>query len=78
MTPKKRGGNSVGFLLDIYLFRSISINTSPTATIAIIMPIVAGSKYSSAVCPYGGAAVGGGEACGASSTFKYVMAAEGP
>jgi hypothetical protein len=68
MTPKKRGGKIFWFLLRAYRLLSISIITSPTAMIATIMPIVAGSKYASAVCPYGGAGVGEGEACGASAT----------
>jgi hypothetical protein len=41
--PKKWG--KIGwFLLVVYRFRSISTSTSPTATIAIIMPTVAGIK----------------------------------
>lgn len=65
-------------LLFAYLLRSIRKSTAPTTTIAIIMPAVAGSIVESAVCPYGGAGVGVGEAYGASSTLRYVMAYDGP
>lgn len=77
MTPKK-WGKIIWFWWFIYLLRSIMKSTAPTITIAIIMPIVAGSIVESAVCPYGGAGVGVGEACAACSTFRYVMAYEGP
>jgi hypothetical protein len=58
-----------------YRFLSISTITTPTATIAMIMPIVAGRKYMSAMDA--GVGVGAGVAAGASSTFIAVFACEG-
>ena len=66
--PEKNRGKIVKSLPYAYLLRSIKMITAPITTIAIIMPIVAGSIVESAVCPYGGAGVGEAGACGASST----------
>jgi len=56
--PEKRGGRLFWFVLFAYLLRSIRMITKPTAMIAMIMPIVAGMKYVSAIDGSGGGAVG--------------------
>jgi hypothetical protein len=63
-SPKKR----MIFLVLLFAYRFLSIGTSanPAIAIAVIMPIVAGKKYVSAIDGAGG--VGVGVACGASAT----------
>jgi hypothetical protein len=63
-SPKKRMIFLV--LLFAYRFLSIGTSTNPAIAIAVIMPIVAGKKYVSAIDGAGG--VGVGVACGASAT----------
>lgn len=62
------------FLLDAYRFLSIRIITNPITTIAIMMPVVAGKMYISAIDA--GVGVGSGVGCGASSTYMAVSAYE--
>ena len=62
------------FLFAIYRFLSISTITSVAITIAIMMPMVAGTRYMSATDAGGG--VDSGVAAGASSTFMAVSADE--
>jgi hypothetical protein len=60
----------------MYAYRRLSISTitATPAMIAMIMPIVAGKMYVSAIDCAGG--VGVGVACGASATFMKVSAHE--
>ena len=68
LSTKKEGEDLCVGLLVAQRFLSISINTTPTTAIAMIMPAVAGTKYSSAADA--GVGVGAGVASGASSTVK--------
>jgi hypothetical protein len=69
MLKLKKGEREVAFF-GAYRFLSIRIITSPTTTIAMIMPMVAGTKYMSATDA--GVGVGAGVGSGADSTFMAV------
>ena len=60
------------FLVVFYRFLIIMMRSSPTTTIATIMPIVEGSMYRSATDA--GGSVGGGVDSGASCTISAVSA----
>jgi hypothetical protein len=72
---KKGGKGLFGILRFVYRFLSSSIikHTAIATIIAAVEPM----RYSP-VGSGGGTGVGVGDACGASSTFKYVMAYDGP
>jgi hypothetical protein len=73
VTPKKEGGRFVcAYLLVVYRFLSIRMSTAPTTTIAIMIPVIPGRMYRSAIDA--GMGVGSAVAAGASSTFMPVSA----
>jgi hypothetical protein len=71
---KKGKVGFVRFRLAAYRFRSSRKSSSPTTMMAMIMPMVAGTKYISDIGI--GVGVGAGVAAGASSTFMAVSADE--